>query len=250
MVQNKMAARGPRMSHPRTNHSPYLLSGFTFCQCGRAMTGRSAKSGRHFYYMCSRAAKQGTAACGAKMLSKNRFEGLVIEQLRARVLTDENMSKLVKLVNEELNVELRDITIRLDRHYEAIETRQLDIEDLAPRIKEIRVRQEHLNEVKTRLESEWSKQSPGFVDDELVQGYAGDLQSLLEESEVTERKAFVRSFVDRIEVNPEDVTIHYRLPLPSDPSKADSVEVLPIETFGGPNWTVGSTIFEMWLGGL
>ena len=27
-----------------------------------------------------------------------------------------------------------------------------------------------------------------------------------------------------------------------------SVKVLDLVQFGGPNWTVGSTIFEMWLG--
>ena len=124
--------------------------------------------------MCSRAAKQGTSVCGAKMLPKERFERLVVEQLRARVLTEENIEELVTLVNEELqassiglkermdvlDAELGDLCARLDRHYEALETGQLDLEDLAPRIKEIRDRQGQLEEAKVRLESEWNSQEP------------------------------------------------------------------------------------------
>jgi len=48
LVQKKLAARGPSIAHPRTVESRYLLSGMIFCRCGRALTGRSAKSGRHF----------------------------------------------------------------------------------------------------------------------------------------------------------------------------------------------------------
>jgi hypothetical protein len=68
----------------------YLLSGLIFCSCGRAMIGHSAKSHRHFYYMCSRSCKQGKEACDAKTLPK--------EKLQSKVLTDENLEKLVRLV--------------------------------------------------------------------------------------------------------------------------------------------------------
>ena len=70
-----------------------------------------------------------------------------------------------------------------------------------------------------------------------MKAYAQDLHGLLEESEVTERKAFVRSFVERIDVDGGEMTIHYTLPLPSVAGQADSGEVLPIITFGGPTCT-------------
>ena len=192
LVQKKMAARSPLVSHPRTIRSPYLLSGFTFCRCGRAMTGRSAKSGRHFYYACSRAAKQGRAACAAKMLPKEILERLVLEQLRARVLTEDNLDELVKLVNRELetsayglkeridiiDAELQDASARLVRHYDALETGQLDVQDLAPRIKEIRLRQSQLHEVRALVESEMAGQEMKPVDGALVKAYAQDLQGL------------------------------------------------------------------------
>jgi len=52
------------------------------------------------------------------------------------------------------------------------------------------------------------------VDIDTVKTYAQDLRSLLEESDFTERKAFLRSFIKRIEVNKKQVTIHYHLSLP------------------------------------
>ena len=80
---------------------------------------------------------------------------------------------------------------------------------------------------------EWNSHESPSVDEALVKAYAQDLHGLLEESEVTERKAFVRSFVERIDVEMGQVTIHYTLPLPSVTGKAHLVEVLPIITFGG-----------------
>ena len=83
------------------------------------------------------------------------------------------------------------------------------------------------------------------VDVSVVQRYARDLRSLLEDSDYTERKAFLRSFVKRIVVDQEEVTVHYKLPLPPDGKSKDKIAVLPIDTFGGPFGTVLELLFEM-----
>ena len=71
------------------------------------------------------------------------------------------------------------------------------------------------------------------VDVAVVKSYANDLRSLLEEAELTERKAFLRSFIERIEVNGSEATIRYRLPLPQGGGTHNRVSVLPIDTLGG-----------------
>ena len=68
---------------------------------------------------------------------------------------------------------------------------------------------------------------------DIVKTYAQDLRGLLEESDFTERKAFLRSFIKRIEVNEEQVTIHYHLPLPQGDKERVTLEVLPFVTLGG-----------------
>jgi len=86
------------------------------------------------------------------------------------------------------------------------------------------------------------------VDAAMVKAYAQDLRSLLEESDFTQRKAFLRSFIKRIEVNKKKVTIHYHLPLPQDDKERATIEVLPIVTPGGPNVTFAKpidTFFEL-----
>ena len=181
------------------------------------------------------------------MLPKEKLERLIIEQLKNRVLTDENLEELVRLVNEEfqsassrlkdqqdaIDAELRDIQERLSRLYDAIETGKIRLDDLAPRIKELRNKQDELSKASLRLEAEMITQGEDKVNLAEIKECAGDLRNLLEEADFIERKGFLRSFVKRIEVNKTEVKIRYKLPAlqKETPNKED--EVLPIDTLGG-----------------
>ena len=70
------------------------------------------------------------------------------------------------------------------------------------------------------------------LDADMIKAYADDLRNLLEEADLTERKAFIRSFVEQIEIDKEQVKLQYKLPLPMD-GRISKSEVLPIATFGG-----------------
>ena len=79
---------------------------------------------------------------------------------------------------------------------------------------------------------------------------------LSRESELTERRAFIKSFVKEIIVVPGDALLRYTVPMPDDsliPGRsAERValngSVLPTLPDGGPDLTVDITIFEMWMG--
>jgi len=103
LVRQKMALKRPKVIHPRTVPSFYLLSGLLYCSCGHAMIGRSAKSHQYYYYVCNRGFKQGKESCNSRNLPKEKIEKLVIEQIKQKVLTQECLETLVKLVNEELD---------------------------------------------------------------------------------------------------------------------------------------------------
>ena len=47
-----------------------------------------------------------------------------------------------------IDAELNDVEIRLSKLYDALETNKLSLDDLAPRIKELRSRQDELKKVK------------------------------------------------------------------------------------------------------
>lgn len=55
----------------------------------------------------------------------------------------------------------------------------------------------------------------GFIDIEIDKLYAEDLKSLLEQSDFTGSKAFLRSFLKRIVIYRHNVVIDYKLLLPS-----------------------------------
>lgn len=245
-LQNRMSAKKPTIIHPRTVPSFYLLSGFLFCTCGHAMTGRSAKSHQYYYYMCNQGNKRGSEACSARALAKDRFEKAVIDQVKSRILNNDWLEDLVKLVNEDLDsnhgnlkeqlvqidVELKEIKNRLSKLYEALETGKVSLDDLAPRIRELRQRQEELSKRRLVVEVEDIAQGVTHVDAVKIKAFAEELKTLLDEADFAESKAFLRSFIKRIEVGKETATIYYNLPIPVSGGK-EEVSVLPMVTFGG-----------------
>jgi hypothetical protein len=258
LVQEKMASKRPRILHPCTIPSSYLLSGFLFCSCGHAMIGRSAKSHQYFYYTCNGVFKKGKDACNARALPKDKLEQLVIEQVKRRILNQQSLEELVGLVNMELDsshdilrekldaidAELSDVEIRLSKLYDALETEKLSLDDLAPRIKALRVRQDKLSKARLLVEAEKITRVVKHVDAEIVKGYARDLECLLGEADVLESKAFLRSFIKRIEIDGGSAKIHYVLPMPPDGKTKESLEVLPMVTFGGEGGTRTPTPFK------
>ena len=108
------------------------------------------------------------------------------------------------------------------------------MDDLAPpRIKELKTRQDDLGKARVQTEADLVLEGVQHVDVETVKSYAQDLRSLLEESDFTQSKAFLRSFVKRIVIDGSQAKIQYRLPMPPDGKKTQSIGVLPIDIFGG-----------------
>ncbi len=260
-AQRVLRERSPRMTHPRTLTSSYLLSGVVRCGlCGSKMVGCSAKSGRFFYYGCQSVLKKGKGVCRARLVPKAKLEGAVIQQLKRRVLTEENLTSLVRMVNEEFaqatkdsrglleetESRLTDLAERLRRLYAALETGRLSVDDLAPRIKELRSQIHDLEAHKAQVES--GLEGGLQVGASEIKFYVDDLQGLLEAGSMMERKSFLRSFIRQV-VIPESRqgdmqrgTIEYTLPLaPTGERKSppgneglSAIEVLPIVKSGSP----------------
>jgi len=120
--------------------------------------GQDAKNGKFAYYVCGTLLKRGSGTCSAKYLNAPKFEALVVDQIKERILNQENLHKLVAMVNEEMDsctsdykkqietvaAELQEVSRRLEKLYDALETNKLELSDLAPRIQELRQRQSSL----------------------------------------------------------------------------------------------------------
>ena len=262
-VNRKLRSRAPRRTHPRRVGSSYLLSGLVKCRtCNRALSGQDAKSGRFAYYVCQSIMKRGKDACETPRLNARRFEEMVVGKIRENVLTEFNIRELVKLVDEEMDgiaheqrqrletveSELVDVKRRLERLYDLAETTDLNIDDFKPRIRDHRERQEKLEASAAEARGVLFQRRDVLDDVETITAYAQDMSVFLNESELTERRAFIESFVKEIVVMPGNALLRYTIPMPQDSpiGETDAEElalhapVLSTVKSGGPGAT-GST---------
>ncbi|GAH41795.1 unnamed protein product, partial [marine sediment metagenome] len=167
------------------------------------------------------------------------------------VLTTENLTKLVHIVNEEMDGlaleqhqrldsvidEIADVDRRLERLYDALETGKIKLADLAPRIQQLRQRREQLQAARWELEQQLSDRRVELADVETVAGCVSDLRDLLNESSLAERKTFIRSFVKEVKVTGDDVLLTYTMPILPRGVTEEKLPVLSIVHHGGRYWT-------------
>ena len=241
-VKKLLGSRAPRKVNPRRASSPYLLSGLLRCEtCGKAMTAAEAKSGKYTYYVCHSLLKRGSGACKTPRLNAKSFEKLIVDELRANVLTESNIRDLVKLLDEEMDgvaheqrqrlqtieEELEEVKRRLGRIWQVIETTDIEMADASERIREHRERKEKL-EVAAQEARGLLAERRKFLDSaDTIAVFAEEMSEFLKTSELTETRAFVHSFVKEIEVKPGRAAIVYSIPTPEDSpiGGADAAEI-------------------------
>ena len=259
-VNRLMHSRAPKKAHPRRVGSSYLLSGLIKChKCRRALSGQDSKSGKFSYHVCQSIMKRGKDACETPRLNARRFEELVVDKIRTNILTEGCIRELVKLVDEQMDgvageqrqilasveSELSDVRRRLERIYNLVETTDMDIDDFKPRIRDHRERQERLEVAAEEARAMLSQRRVVLDDVKTITAYAEDMSEFLKESQLTERRAFIESFVKEIEVRPGNAVMRYTIPMPDDsliPGRnvedfALNGSVLSTVKNGGPDWT-------------
>ncbi len=258
--------RAPVSLHPKRVASRYLLSGLARCgHCGKALVGQDAKSGQFTYYVCGTLLKKGAGSCPTRYLNSHQFEGLVVDKIKEHVLTTENLTRLVHIVNEDMDSlavgcrqrletvidEIADVDRRLERLYDALETGKVELADLAPRIQQLRQRREQLHAARWESEQQLSDRRVELADAETVAQCVADLRDLLNESSLAERKAFIRSFVKEVRVTGDEVLLTYTIPMLPRGLAEERLPVLPIVPLSGPNKTFAKpieTFFELSIG--
>jgi hypothetical protein len=205
--------------------------------------------------------KRGRAACRGGLIPRAKLEAAVLEKLKQRILTEANLISLVELVNEELSLAVRetdqrrgeiearleDLRARLHKLYGALETGQLTVDDLAPRIKELRTQ---IEEFEARRDSvDKARTGEVSLTRAEVLAQVRDFQQLLGSASFLEQKRFLRSFIKRIEIphcgEQGNGELEYTLPLVSQGTCEDGVrspfEVLPAVQSGSPTNSIGSS---------
>ena len=264
-VQQAMRDRVPKAQRPARVGSKFLLSGLLKCGvCGRPYSGQGAKSGQFAYYICGTLLREGAGTCSARYLNVPRLEAFVVEKIRERILNEETIVELVTMVAEEIDAmagelagrlevieaELGDVRRRLERLYEALETSELTLEVLSPRIFSLRHREEQLEAARDDAETRLEQRRVALPNTEEIAEYVADFRDFLKDGTFPERKALIRNFVEGIEVVGDEATLTYTVPMPNDGVTTESASVLDFVKSGPPPLTVDTTVFEMWLGSL
>ena len=226
-----LRSKAPAQVHPRRSGSPYLLSGLVRCRtCRRALTAAEAKSGKYSYYVCQSLLKRGSGTCETPRLNAKRFERLIVEQIREHILTESNIRDLVRLVDEEMDgvareeraklesieAELAEVRRKMDRLWHAVETSDLEINDILPRLRLHQETQERLEAAAGDARRSLSERRALLDSADVIAAFAREMSEFLRTSELTESKAFIRSFVKGIVVQPGTATIRYTIPTPPD----------------------------------
>ena len=259
-VVSLLESRAPVHSHPRRSASSYLLSGIVKCRtCGKALSGQESKSGQFAYYVCQSLMKQGSGACDAPRLNARKFEGMIIEQIRENILTESNIRDLVQLVDEEMDgvareqrerletaeAELDEVRRKMDRLWHVVESSDLEINDILPRLREHKERQEKLEKAAEEARASLAERREVLDDVDTITAYAQEMREYLRKSDLTQSRAFIKSFLKEIDVAPGKAVIRYSIPMPEDSRipEGDTEEValkgpvLSTIHYGGPGWT-------------
>ena len=260
-VQQAMRDRAPKVQRPARVGSRFLLSGLLKCGvCGRPYSGQGAKSGQFAYYICGTLFREGAGTCSARYLNAPRVEDFVVEKIRERILTEETIVELVTLVAEEIDAmagelagrlevidaELGDVQSRLQRLYEALETSELTLEVLSPRIFSLRHREEQLEAARDDAEHRLEQRRVELPTTEEIKEYVADFREFLKEGTFPERKALIRNFVEGIEVNGDEAVLTYTIPMPNDGVTSESASVLDFVKSGPPTRPTLRTFVWAW----
>ncbi|GAH48645.1 unnamed protein product, partial [marine sediment metagenome] len=189
--------------------------------------------------------RKGREVCPSPTLPKDRVEGFIIDRIKSYILTEENLEELVRLTNEELTqsdgenrerleliqAQIEGMDSRLGKLYDALEIGEFKGGELAPRIKVLSQKKELL-QAKADAEEILHYKSVNMADLQVVQDYADDLRNLLAKSSITEQRSFLKSFVERIEVDESEVKVYYTIPMPPYSVSEETVGVLPFVHHG------------------
>ena len=251
IVQEMMAKRSPKIIHPRAIASDYLLSGLAYCgKCGAKMIGSSAKSGHNHYYACHNYLKRGKGVCDMWLFNRDELERHVIDRIKKLVLTEKNLMEIFDIAFDEINqkkhknedilktveAQTEGLRERLGKLYNSLETGKIEIDYLAPRIKELKTQIDNLEAKRNEVINEIKNPKTLPFNLQTLNDYAKDLADLLQNGSIMEQKAILKSFVKRIIVNRPDIKLDYTLPLvnQNDIGRTTETEVLPMLQIGSP----------------
>lgn len=203
--------------------TPYILSGLLYCGlCGASMKGSSmGRKETWRYYRCHRNGMSGKAACPQKMIRQDLAEGIVLDDMKERFLSERTLLSLMRLANARTASGAKESQKRIrsmGKEKEALLRRKNNLlgaieEGIVDR-KDVRERVSELNDGIARMEREIeaarneAEQKP-FTREECLT-WKESLAGILEMASPERMEAFLKSVVERIDVTEDTLKIEYK----------------------------------------
>ena len=105
------------------------------------------------------------------------------------------------------------------------------------RIRDLQQRQQGLQARRIEIESQMPDRKVELADLETISYYVDDLHDLLKQGTLTERRAFIRSFIKEVRVTGNEAVLSYSMPILPEKVAIEKEGVLPTVQHGGPLWT-------------
>ena len=185
----------------------------------------------------------------------------MIDRIRDNILTEENLTELVRLTAREVrqngrkskarrtqtDKQLSALRKRLSRLYDYLEAGKVDTDDISPRIKEIKGEISDLEAQRVEADRQMEALTVGIIDESEVKAQARDLRNLLSKGSIIEQKSFLKTFIQKVSVNRSKVTIDYTLDIARKGMPPLMREVLPLIQNGSPGchpeaWFCGTVL--------
>ena len=101
--------------------------------------------------------------------------------------------------------------------YDLVETTtEFNMADFAHRIRDHKERQQRLESAAEGARAILAQRRAVLDDVKTITAYAQDMNRFLQKSELTERRAFIETFVREIELLPDNAVVRYTVPMPDD----------------------------------
>ena len=221
-VQQLLNQRAPKVTAPRIVNGPTLLTGLAKCaDCGSGMTLRTGKGGRYRYYTCNSRATEGKCGCKGRSIRMERLDTLVVDHLSERIFAPERMEALLRdILNrnrgkcdelaaeaKRLRKELRRTEEKIDRLYDALANGLVnDADGFRRSVSKFEQQREELMRRISGLDR--NRDIPKDLFSPVnISRFANTLKAKLNEPNAAFRKQYLRLFVDRIEVDDEEIRI-------------------------------------------
>ena len=246
-VQEILASRTPKKTHPREVASVHLLAGRVFCyecECKMSPTG-----GARSYYNCNDRRKQ-LSSCDTPNPRAELLDAAVLRHIVDNVLTKQNTERVLAIVAEsqtatmvEVEDELKNINLEIESLKGARKNllklvedeEEIQMADVAERLSEIREALTRLEADALKARAKVSNEKALISNPEKVIGYTQSLRTYLRGTNLDLAKEILRELIVQVRVLPGEepntatIIIKYRVPTP--PS----------------GWTEKADVKELWL---